>query len=94
MRDQQAQRDLPRQEHWLIAIRSEEFAGTVKPKLQELATTREPTSTRRQRCASGLIVSIRSDKASPFGLVNKLIELCSGVGIYKIEIGAAQPPKE
>ena len=42
---------------------------------------------------SGLIVSIRSDKAAPFGHVQKLITLCSGAGIYKIEIGAAQPPK-
>ena len=84
-------------EHWLIAIRSEEFTlETVKPKLQELADdAREADIDPEAKVKlSGLIVSIRSDKAAPFGMVNKLIELCSSVGIYKIEIGAAQPPKE
>jgi biopolymer transport protein ExbD len=41
-----------------------------------------------------MLVSIRADKAAPFGHINTLIELCSKSGIYKVEIGAAQPPKE
>jgi biopolymer transport protein ExbD len=83
-------------EHWLIAIRSEEFTlDTIKAKLQELADdAREPDVDPEAKVRlSALVVSIRSDKAAPFGTVNKLIEMCSGVGIYKIEIGAAQPPK-
>ena len=82
--------------HWLIAIRSEEFTlQNVKAKLQELSddaleATEDPLAKKR---LSGRQVSIRADRAAPFGHIQKLIELCGSVGIYKIEVGAAQPPK-
>ena len=36
---------------------------------------------------------IRADKSAPYGHVNKIIEYAGTAGIYKIEVGAAVPPK-
>ena len=83
-------------DHWLIAIRSAEFTlDTVGAKLKELAddALEADVDPIAQKRLSGLEVSIRADRAAPFGHVQRLIELCGGAGIYKIEIGAAQPPK-
>ena len=84
-------------EHWLIAIRGQEFTKeTVKDQLQMLADESlendvDPLAKKR---LSGRKVMIRADKAAPYGDVQKLIEVCSAVGIYKIEVGAAKPPKD
>jgi biopolymer transport protein ExbD len=83
--------------HWLIAIRSKEYTlETVKPQLQEEAdsTLEADVDPIAKRALSKRKVIIRSDKAAPFLVVQKLIEICGSVGIYKIEVGAALPPKE
>src|SRR5262245_56631965 len=83
-------------EHWLIAIRSEEFTlDTVKGKLKEMADeSLEPeVDPIAKKQLSRRKVIIRGDKAAPYGSVQKLIEICGSVGIYKIEVGAALPPK-
>src|SRR5262245_60327974 len=41
----------------------------------------------KQRLSKRKVI-IRADKAAPYGDVNKIIEICGGVGIYKIEVGA------
>lgn len=82
--------------HWLIAIRGNHFTfDTVGAKLKELADDAlEPqTDAQAGRRLSGLEVAIRADRAAPYGYIQKMIELCSIAGIYKIEVGAAQPPK-
>ena len=83
-------------EHWLIAIRSEEFTlDTVKAKLKEIADEvlePEPDPIAKKQLSRRKVI-IRGDKAAPYGHVQKLIEICGGAGIYKIEVGAALPPK-
>jgi biopolymer transport protein ExbD len=83
-------------EHWLIAIRSEEFTlETVKAKLKEMADESlepEPDPIAKKQLSRRKVI-IRGDKAAPYGHVQKLIEICGGAGIYKIEVGAALPPK-
>ena len=36
-------------------------------------------------------VLIRADSAAPYGDIQKVIEYCGLVGIYKIEVAAARP---
>ena len=83
-------------EHWLIAIRSEEFTlETVKAKLKEIADEvlePEPDPIAKKQLSRRKVI-IRGDKAAPYGHVQKLIEICGTSGIYKIEVGAALPPK-
>jgi biopolymer transport protein ExbD len=83
-------------EHWLIAIRSEEFTLlTVGAKLKELGDDSlepEPDPLAKKQLSRRKVI-IRGDKAAPYGHVQKLIEICGGAGIYKIEVGAALPPK-
>jgi biopolymer transport protein ExbD len=83
-------------EHWLIAIRSEEFTlETVKAKLKEVADESlepEPDPIAKKQLSRRKVI-IRGDKAAPYGHVQKLIEICGTSGIYKIEVGAALPPK-
>ena len=38
-------------------------------------------------------VIVRADRLRPYGDVNKIIETCSMVGIYKVEVSAAVPPQ-
>ena len=83
-------------DHWLIAIRGHEYSlDTVKAELQGLADAAlepelDPIAHKR---LSARTVILRGDKAAPFGYMQRLIESCSAAGIYKIEVGAAEPPK-
>lgn len=84
-------------DHWLYAIRGKEFTkDTIKPQLkdeaeQSMETDVDPQAGKRM---SARKVLIRADMAAPYGDVNKLIEYCGAAGMYKIEVAAAQPPKE
>ena len=84
--------------HWMYAIRGQEYTkDDIKPQLQEEANASlDPAGIdpEAQRQLSNRKVLIRADVAAPFGDVQKLIELCGQVGIYKIEVAAAEPPKE
>jgi biopolymer transport protein ExbD len=82
------------EDHWEIVIR-----GRVIPKDQlkeqlkiEADESLEPDIDPMAgvRLSARKII-IRADRAAPYGDVNKIIETCGGVGIYKIEVGAAVP---
>ncbi len=83
-------------EHWMIVIRGREVPRTslqeqLKTEADEsLEADVDPAAGVR---LSALKVIIRADKAAPYGDVNKIIETCSLVGIYKVEVGAAVPPQ-
>jgi biopolymer transport protein ExbD len=83
-------------EHWQILIRSVEFdLETVKPEivqLSESALEAEIDPVAGKRLSKRKII-IRGDKGAPYGHVQALIQACGLSGIYKIEVGAAQPPK-
>ncbi len=80
--------------HWLIAIRSNVYTlDNVKERLaleaqRELEDDPIPGTNKH---LSKQRVMIRGDQHAPFGYIQKVIEACAAVGIYQIEIGAAQP---
>jgi len=80
--------------HWSYVIRGREVPNEVlKDKLKEEADeTLEPDVDPQAGVRlSARKVIVRADRAAPYGDVNKIIEVCGLVGIYKIEVGAAVP---
>jgi len=82
--------------HWAVVIRGREIPretlreqikneadASLEPDVDPLAGVR----------LSARKLIIRADKAAPYGDVNKIIEYAGTAGIYKIEVGAAVPPK-
>ena len=84
-------------DHWWVVIRGrpvpkEMLKEQLKAEADEaLEPDVDPAAGVR---LSALKISIRADKAAPYGDINKVIELCSLSGIYKVEVGAAVPPPE
>ncbi|MSR61204.1 MAG: hypothetical protein EXS08_01985 [Planctomycetes bacterium] len=82
-------------DHWAVVIRGREvprelLKDQLKAEADEtLETDIDPDA--KVRLSARKII-IRADKAAPYGDVNKIIEVCGLVGIYKIEVGAAVPP--
>lgn len=82
------------QDHWVLVIRGrdvpkETFKDQLKAEADEtLEPDVDPLAGVR---LSARKVIIRADRAAPYGDINKVIETCSLVGIYKIEVGAAVP---
>jgi biopolymer transport protein ExbD len=83
-------------DHWAIVIRGREVPRpTLKDQLkaeadEALEPDVDPAAGVR---LSARKIIIRADRAAPYGDVNKIIEVAGQVGIYKIEVGAAVPPK-
>ena len=85
-----------RGDHWKYVIRGREVPQElIKDQLKaEADESLEPDVDPQAgvRLSARKII-IRADKLAPYGMVNKIIEHCGLVGIYKIEVGAAVPPK-
>jgi len=83
--------------HWQWSIRAKNFnKNTLKEQLQieaemNMETVPDPVA---KKLLSARNVLIRADSAAPFGDIQKVIELCGLVGIYKIEVAAARPAPE
>ena len=82
-------------EHWMLVIRGRDYTlDMLKPQLEieanaSMQTVMDPEA---GTFLSDRKVIIRADKAAPYGHVQRIIEACSQVKIYKIEVGAALPP--
>jgi biopolymer transport protein ExbD len=82
--------------HWTVVIRGREIPKemlkeTLKEDADEsLEPDVDPVAGVR---LSARKVIIRADRMAPYGDVNKIIEVCSMVGIYKVEVSAALPPQ-
>ena len=82
--------------HWKWAIsgisyNQEDLARELKV-LAELEP--EPQADNKSgKALSKRKMLIRADRTAPYGNVQKAIELCGLAGIYKIQVGAAKPPK-
>jgi len=75
--------------HWKIGINGKDYTSeTLKPLMQEQADLErlDPNNPR----ISERRVMIRADQSALYGFVQKVMNVCAEVGIYKIEIGAAQ----
>jgi biopolymer transport protein ExbD len=83
-------------EHWMIVVRGREVPrASLRDQLKiEADEALEPDvdPVAGVRLSARKIV-IRADRLAPYGDVNKIIEVCSQVGIYRVEVGAAVPPK-
>ena len=81
-------------DHWAVVIRGREVPReTLKDQLKAEADEvleADPDPEAKVRLSKRKII-IRADKAAPYGDVNKIIEICGLVGIYKVEVGAAVP---
>jgi biopolymer transport protein ExbD len=78
--------------HWRVAVRGDafrDFAHLAEKLGEEARRFPEPgkagVSSRR--------VMIRADAAAPFGLVQRAMNACAQVRIYKVECGSAMPPE-
>jgi biopolymer transport protein ExbD len=81
--------------HWQWAIRGKDYnANTIKDQLQVEAQLHMETAmdVKAHKILSALRVLIRADSGAPYGDVQKVIETCGTVGIYKVEVAAARPP--
>jgi biopolymer transport protein ExbD len=84
------------QEHWLYVIRAKEYPhASLKDQLKiEADESLEPDIDPQAGVRlSARKVIIRADRTAPYGDIQKVIETCGQVGIYKIEVGAAVPTK-
>ena len=84
-------------DHWVYTIRSGDYTlRTLEPQLlAEARADLEP----EEPGAGGVRLSsrtilIRADQLAPYGDIQKLMELCAKVGLYKIEVAAARPTLE
>ena len=80
-------------DHWLISVRSQDYnLDTIKEKLDtEAARDLEPADVKGAKRLSKIEVMIRADQSAPYGFIQRVIESCGAVGIYKIAVGAARP---
>jgi biopolymer transport protein ExbD len=84
------------QDRWFVKISGRAFTdwGELRTYLSELAqASPEPGSLPGSFYTSRAIM-LRADAAAPYREVQRLIQLCSKVGFYKIEVGAAKPMPE
>ena len=81
--------------HWAIAIRSAIYTvDTIKQELKELAELdfeEGPPPPPPAARLSKVQIMIRADQFAPYGYIQRVIESCAAVGLYKIAVGAAQP---
>ena len=81
--------------HWAIAISANRFTlDTIRQELLELAALdleeNQPTDPKAVKL-SKVEVMIRADQNAPYQFIQRVIENCGAVGLYKIAVGAAQP---
>ena len=82
------------QGHWMWAILSHEYdKNTLKEQLalEAQRDMEDHVDQEAKKVLSARKVLIRADSGAPYGDVQKIIELCGTVGIYKIEVAAAKP---
>ena len=82
--------------HWLLSLSGHDYTrATIRDQLKTLADLDlepeiDPAAGKQ---LSARQVMIRADRQAPYGDVQALIQICGEVGIYKIEVAAAAPPK-
>jgi biopolymer transport protein ExbD len=73
--------------HWLIGVRGKDY---TKESIKGLLKQDADLGRRPGEIASERRVMIRADQAALYGFVQKVMNACAEVGIYKVEIAAAQ----
>jgi biopolymer transport protein ExbD len=78
-------------EHWKVVIRDAEYGldAILAPLKTEAKESMETEVDPHVGVAlSARRILIRADQVAPYGHVNKIIEICSRVGIYKVAVAA------
>jgi biopolymer transport protein ExbD len=78
---------------WHIRISGRTFTdwGELKAFLAELAQASPEPGGQPGAFSTSRAIMLRADAKAPYREVQRLIQLCSSVGFYKIEVGAAKP---
>jgi len=84
-------------DHWKVGIRGHDY-NTKDPEQLSRLTGLLKRDADEGKAAIGdrvseRLVMIRADRAAPYGAVQHVMNVCATCGIYKIETGAAAPPK-
>jgi biopolymer transport protein ExbD len=88
-KDDIAMRKCVDSKHWVFRIRGKnlEMKELVRKLKAEGDISRDPATKLSERPAM-----IRADQFAPYEGIERIMMACSQAGIYKLEIGAAQPP--
>jgi biopolymer transport protein ExbD len=80
---------------WLVKIRGTPytFEHTLKPRLKEMSDmAQEPKDPKNPGANfSSTAVMLRAEATAPYKEVQRLIQMCGAVGLYKIEVVAVNP---
>jgi biopolymer transport protein ExbD len=86
------------EEHWKVGVRGRDYNVKDKEQRDNLRGLLKRDADEGKAVigdrVSERLVMIRADKAAPYGNVQHVMNLCAECGIYKIEVGAAQPAPE
>lgn len=81
-------------DHWKIGVRGRDFHPLRPEDVDRLRGLLKRDAAEAKAIASDRWserkVMIRADRGAPYGAVQRVIELCSECGLYKVEAGAAQ----
>lgn len=84
--------------NWVIKIAGIAYGdndwATLKMRLNELAKLEPEANAPPGQYFSSRCISLRADTAAPYKVCQRLIQQCSLVGLYKIELSAAKLPPD
>ena len=83
------------EKNWVIAIRAHAFPDYAALKTQleaeaQLDLQEQPDPIAKKRL-SERFVQIRADGMAPYGVVQRIIDVASQVGLFKVEVAASRP---
>lgn len=81
------------EKHWLTGVKGHDYSEMDKLQVFLTKDSLEFRDPKNQEISERKVM-IRADQSAPYGMVQKVMNTCTKVGIYKIECGAARPPDE
>jgi biopolymer transport protein ExbD len=79
--------------HWRMGIKGADYVDTDKLLAvldKEAAPGRKGSDSKAPKVSERKVM-IRADGAAPYGMPQKAMDVCTKAGLYKIDVGAAQP---
>lgn len=75
--------------HWRYVMSSKEFAvDEIAARVESVRSDALEAAGGDGRVLSAVTMTIRADRGSPFGLVQRALESCAAAGIYRTEVAA------
>jgi biopolymer transport protein ExbD len=82
--------------HWRIGIKGKDYVDMDQLLAfldKEAQLGRKGTDPKAPKVSERKVM-IRADGAAPYGMPQKVMNICAKAGMYKIDVGAASPPIE